>query len=274
MSSGSTPRTIRLDLAYDGTGFRGWAAQRDPAIRTVQGELTGALERILRQEVRLVVAGRTDAGVHAAGQVASFVTGSGLAPERIAAALNGALAPEVVIRRATVAPDGFDARRWAIERAYRYAIGVAPLPDPFTARFTWHRPGAPALGPMRAAARTLVGEHDFTSFCRHPGPGRSTVRELRRISVRRSGDLLELRFAADAFLHQMVRALVGTLVAVGDGKLDPGDVARILRARDRSGAPPIAPPHGLTLEHVRYGRRPQRKLSARNTGPSSTSAAP
>jgi tRNA pseudouridine38-40 synthase len=253
VSSGSAPpRTIRLDLAYDGTGFHGWARQRDPAIRTIEGELGAVLERVLRHDIRLSVAGRTDAGVHAAGQVASFATGSPVSPEKIQAAVNGGLMPEVVVRRAVVAPDGFDARFSAVAREYRYAIDVAAWPDPFTARWTWDRPGSLSLSPMRTAARMLVGEHDFASFCRHPGVGRSTVRDLRRLSIARTGERFELRFRANAFLHQMVRALVGTLVAVGEGRIEPAAVPAILRRRDRAGTPPVAPPHGLTLERVVY----------------------
>src|SRR4029077_11327077 len=158
------------------------------------------------------------------------------------------------VRRAAVAPEGFDARFSAVARVYRYAIDVGPWPDPFTARWTWHRPGAPGLARMRAAASLVVGEHDFASFCRHPGGGRSTVRHLHRLSLARTGDPLDPRGRADAVLHQMVRALVGTLVAVGEGRIAPADVEEILRRRDRSGTPPVAPPQGLTLERVVYAR--------------------
>jgi tRNA pseudouridine38-40 synthase len=138
---------------------------------------------------------------------------------------------------------------------YRYRVGVGEVPDPFTARFVWHHPCHPDLGAMRAAAGHLVGAHDFASFCRHPGPGRSTTRDLQRVSVIRVGDRLELGVRANAFLHQMVRALAGTLIAVGEGKLDPDAMPAILAARDRAAASQIAPPHGLTLERVVYGRR-------------------
>ncbi len=247
--------TLRLTLAYDGTGFHGWARQRDPSVRTVEGILREHLQRVLREPVDLSVAGRTDAGVHARGQVASFTTGSSVAPERLQRALNGALAPEVVVVDARAVPDGFDARASATSRRYVYRIRDAELPDPFTARFVWHRPGRLASTPMRAAALALVGEHDFTSFCRDPGGGRSTVRDLRRLTVRRSGETVEIRAEANAFLHQMVRSLVGTMVLVGEGKLDPAAVGAILAARDRSAAGAVAPPHGLTLERVVYGRR-------------------
>lgn len=248
-------RTVRLVLAYDGTGFRGWAAQRDRSIRTVEAELTRALEAVMAEPVKLSVAGRTDAGVHARGQVASFATTSVRRTGSIRDAVNGRLAPEVVVLDARDAPSGFDARSSATARVYRYRIDVGEVPDPFTARFVWHRSCRPDLGAMRAAAGHLVGAHDFASFCRHPGPGRSTTRDLQRVSVARVGDRLELGMRANAFLHQMVRALTGTLMAVGEGKVDPDAMPAILAARDRAAASQIAPPHGLTLERVVYGRR-------------------
>jgi tRNA pseudouridine38-40 synthase len=246
---------VRLTLAYDGTGFRGWARQRDPAIRTIEGSLTELLEQILQEPVKLSVAGRTDAGVHARGQVASFRTTSGLEPERLRRAVNGRLVPEVVVLDAVAAPDGFDARFSATAREYRYRIDERDPPDPFVARYAWSRPGRLAVAPMRAAARALVGERDFASFCRHPGADRSTVRNLTTLTVARRGELLEIRAVANAFLHQMVRSLVGTLVVVGEGRLDPGAMSGVLAARDRAAAAPQAPALGLTLERVHYGRR-------------------
>lgn len=250
-----TERTIRMLLAYDGTGFRGWAAQRDPTIRTVQRSLTEAIEPVLGHSLTLAVAGRTDAGVHARGQVASLDTMSEGAPGTIRDAINGRLAPEVVAIDVREASRGFHARFSATAREYRYRIDVGPVADPFTAAFVWHHPFAPDVVAMRRAAAHLIGEHDFTSYCRHPGPGRSTVRDLQRITVRRHGDRLELSFRANAFLHQMVRALTGTLVAVGQGTVDPDEVPGILAARDRARARQLAPARGLTLERVVYGRR-------------------
>jgi len=257
--------TIRLDLAYDGTGFRGWARQRDPAIRTVEGEVTAVIERVVLERVKLSVAGRTDAGVHARGQVASFVTASEVEPERIGDAVNGSLGPEIVVRRCRRVPDGFDARFSATSRVYRYLIDTGDVPDPFTARFVWHRPGDLSLAKIRIAARSLVGHHDFAAFCRHPGPDRSTVRDLRSVTVVRSADVLVFGFRANAFLHQMVRSLVGTLVDVGSGRIEPSAVPRILGGRHRSAAGSVAPPQGLTLERVVYGRTREGSL----TGPRS-----
>ncbi|HZB01640.1 MAG TPA: tRNA pseudouridine(38-40) synthase TruA [Actinomycetota bacterium] len=248
-------RVVRLTIAYDGTGFRGWARQRDPGIRTIEGVLTDRLETVLREPVKLSVAGRTDAGVHARAQVASFRTSSTIAPEQLRSAVNAALAPEVAVFEVSHVPAGFDARFSATGRAYAYRIHEAEAPDPFTWRYVWHRPGRLALRPMREAARALVGTHDFSSFCRRPGEGRSTVRTLRRLTVARRGDLLEVRAEAEGFLHQMVRSLVGTLVAAGEGRIEPDEIPAVLAARDRSAAGRPAPARGLTLERVTYGRR-------------------
>ncbi|MEP6758961.1 MAG: tRNA pseudouridine(38-40) synthase TruA [Actinomycetota bacterium] len=248
-------RTIRLDLAYDGTGFRGWAEQRGHPVRTVEGVLREVLPRTLGHDVRFLVAGRTDAGVHARGQVVSFITTSARRPDQIRSFVNGELAPEVVVLGASVVPEGFHARFWATAREYRYVIDTSAVSDPFRGRYEWHRPRALDVGAMRTGVRHLVGEHDFASFCRHPGAGKSTVRDLQRATVRREGERVVLGFRANAFLHQMVRAMVGTLVRVGDGKLAPEEIGRILAARDRGATATLAPARGLTLERVIYRRR-------------------
>ena len=244
---------IRLLLAYDGTSFRGWA--RQPRVRTVQGVIEEALGRMLGEVPKPSVAGRTDAGVHALGQVASFVAPGGADPERIQRGLNGILGPEVVVREAAVAPDRFNARHSATGREYVYRIRTALVPDPFTARFVWHHPGALRMVPMRRASRLLTGEHDFASFCRAPRTPASTVRRLRRLAVATSHEEVTIRAMADSFLHQMVRSIVGTLVAVGEDRIEPEAMPGILAGRDRSAAGQIAPSHGLTLVRVIYGRR-------------------
>jgi tRNA pseudouridine38-40 synthase len=244
---------VRLTLAYDGTDFRGWARQRNQ--RTVQGELEAASERILGWVPDLSVAGRTDAGVHARAQVVSFPFVDEVDPPRLQRALNAMLAPEVVVTDARSVADGFNARRSAAAREYRYRIDVGPFPDPFSARFVWHRPAELSVGSMRSAARGLVGVHDFASFCRSRKDSSSTVRRVERLTVSRRGDLIEITVRADAFLHQMVRSIVGTLVAVGEGRIDAGHIPAIIVARDRSRAGSVAPPHGLTLERVSYARR-------------------
>jgi tRNA pseudouridine38-40 synthase len=244
---------IRLDIAYDGTDFHGWA--RQPGVRTIEGVIEEALQRMLGEPARLSVAGRTDAGVHAVGQVASFAPPGDLEPDRVQRMLNGILAPEIVVLKASRAADGFDARHSATAREYRYRLDTNEIPSPFTARFVWHRPGRLSLARMRHAASLLEGEHDFASFCRTPPDRTSTVRLLRRLAVSSSKGNVEIRAVATAFLHQMVRSLVGTLVAVGEGKVEAGSIQKILAARSRAAAGPVAPPNGLTLVRVFYGRR-------------------
>ena len=241
---------VKLVLAYDGTAFRGWA--RQPRVRTVEGTLEGALARILGSRPALSVAGRTDAGVHARAQVASFDAPNGLDPSRLQRGVNGMLAPEVVVLSAARVAAGFDARHRAAAREYRYRIDLGPVPDPFTARYVWHRPGELSLTAMRRAARDLVGGHDFASFGRPSERGGPTVRRLERLSVARTGERLEITARANAFLQQMTRSLVGTVVDVGEGRIDAGSMPEVLAARDRSRAGRVAPPHGLTLERVLY----------------------
>ena len=219
----------------------------------MEGVLSEALGRALGNEPKLSVAGRTDAGVHARGQVASFVTDDAVDLERLQRSINGMLAPEVVAKYVRRAPEGFNARFSATAREYRYRIATGPWPDPFELGSSGiGRDGSVAR--MREAARPLLGEHDFASFCRRPQSG-GTVRRLERLSIARADQRVEISARANAFLHQMVRALVGTLIAVGDGRLEPGSVGEILRARDRSRTHQMAPAHGLTLERVIYGRR-------------------
>ena len=241
---------IKLVLAYDGTDFRGWAKQ--PGVRTVGGVLEDALAKVLRESPGLSVAGRTDAGVHAEGQVASFSSSGAVEPSRVQRAINGMLSPEVVVLRASVAPGSFDARRSARGREYRYRIDGAAVPNPFTARFVWHRPGDLDLKAIQRASNFLTGEHDFASFCRASKLPSSTVRILRELSLSKRGREIVITAKADSFLHQMVRSLVGTLVAVGEGKMDPASMPAILEARNRSAAGPVAPPHGLSLVRVLY----------------------
>jgi tRNA pseudouridine38-40 synthase len=243
---------VRLTLAYDGTSFRGWA--RQPGQRTIAGILETALQQVLGVIPRLSVAGRTDAGVHARGQVVSFDADL-YDLGRLQRQLNSMLGPEVVVTDARFAPSDFDARFSATAREYRYRIDTGPFADPFSARWVWHREGDLSVPRMRAAAAHLVGEHDFASFCRRPPDDSSTMRRLERLAVSRDGDRVEISARANAFLHQMVRALVGTLVVVGAGRLEPDAMASILAARDRSSSPQMAPAHGLTLERVVYGRR-------------------
>ena len=247
--------SVRLDIAYRGGGFAGWAAQ--PGMRTVQGELEGALERILGSPAPLTVAGRTDAGVHAWGQVVSFdAEAARFQPESLQRALNALLAPTIVVRAVEEAPPGFDARRSARSRLYRYTVVNTPTPNPFLAATAWWVPEPLDLRAMILGCDALIGEHDFTSFCRMP-KGEEPPSMVRRVLDARwcEAGCGELRFEieASAFCHQMVRSIAGFLVEVGAGKRKAGEIAGVLRARSRAAAgAPLAPAHGLCLWEVRY----------------------
>ena len=240
--------TYRIDLAYDGTDFHGYARQDN--VRSVQGELEAALFH-RTGEIKTVVGGRTDRGVHASGQVVSFEVDEPLDTDKMQRSLNRQLAPEVAVYTVTEAPDGFHARFSATGRRYRYRIWNAPVLDPLSARTSWHVETPLDDAAMDRAVGALVGTHDYASFCRKHG-GRTTVRELREASWTRSGDFVELLIEANAFCHQMVRSIVAISVEVGAGKLEPPDVLRILEAQDRSVARGCAPAQGLTLISVEY----------------------
>jgi tRNA pseudouridine38-40 synthase len=247
-------RVLQLTVAYDGAGFHGFAAQRDQ--RTVEGELAAALARVLQAPVELSCAGRTDAGVHAWGQVVSCRVPASCDEERVAQvprAVNGQLAPEIVVRAAALVAGDFDARHSARSRSYRYTIVNREAPDPFLARTAWWVPAPLDLALLRLGADPFIGEHDFASFCRSGPPGSTTVRRVLESRWCEVGDgVLRYDITATAFCWQMVRSIVGTLVDVGTGKLTPGDVLRILRARDRATAGRVAPPEGLCLWSVAY----------------------
>ncbi len=249
--SASGPARCRLVVAYDGTGFRGFADQ--PEVRTVGGVLARALERVLRHPVELTCAGRTDAGVHAWGQVVSFDADPGLDPWRLQASMNGLLGPEVVVREADLVESSFDARRSARWRSYRYTIVNRPAPDPFLARYAWWVPDPLDLDALHLAADPFIGEHDFAAFCRKGPEGSGTVRRV--LDSRWHGadeGVLRYEIRASSFCWQMVRSIVGTLVDVGHGRKRPGDLMGIITSRDRRTAGQMAPPHGLCLWQVGY----------------------
>lgn len=239
----------RLDLAYLGTPFHGYA--RQPAVRTVQGDLEAALAHHTGP-LETSVAGRTDKGVHASGQVASFSSDAPLDPLRVQRSLNRQLAPEIAVLALTEAPPGFHARFSAIGRTYRYLVLDREAPDPFLAATAWHYGRSLDEVAMAEAADAFVGEHDFASFCRRAGE-RSTVRHVRRAGwSRRDEGLLAFDVEASSFCHQMVRSLVALCVEVGRGRVAADRVSAILAARDRHAAKGAAPPHGLTLTGVQY----------------------
>ena len=243
-------RVYRLDIAYDGAGFRGYA--RQTGIRTVQGELETALGTLLKTEVATAVAGRTDAGVHARHQVVSFQHEDVADLDQLARSLQGLVGPEIAVRAMTAASEDFSARFSATWRRYRYRIDTRRAHDPLTRGFVWHVGRPLDLTAMRAAAAVFVGEHDFSSFCRSV-EGKSNVRMVTELSVEEDDGLIDVWAQANAFCHQMVRSLVGYLYDVGRGFSDGAKAVEILVARDRSAVATVAPAHGLTLWEVGYG---------------------
>ena len=243
---------IRMTVAYEGGGFHGFAA--NPGVRTVGGTMAEAIGAVVGHRVQLTCAGRTDAGVHAWGQVVHFDTDGGTDVERLLVSLNKMLAPAVVVREASVAPEGFDARRSATGRRYRYTVLNRPLPDPFMAGLAWHVPEPLDLRAMQLGCDPLFGEHDWSAFCRKPpAPDASLVRVVREARwLQVDEGLMRFEIEASSFWHQMVRSLVGVLVAVGRGKRRAGDVAGIIRSGTRASAGKPAAAHGLCLWEVSY----------------------
>lgn len=253
---------LRLLIQYDGGDFRGFAP--NPGVRTVGGVLADALGRRLGYPVQVTCAGRTDAGVHALGQVVSLEVADGDAsPERLAAlrkGLNRMCGPDVAVLAVERASDDFDARFSALAREYRYSIWNSPEPDVFRRRTCWHVPEPLDVGAMSDAAGMLVGEHDFASFCSRTvqvvdGTERPAPTTRRVLAVRWHAPeppLLLFDIEANSFCRQMVRSIVGTLVEMGLRRRPGDDMSRIIASRDRSAAGPVAPPHGLCLQSVSY----------------------
>lgn len=277
---------IRVDLAYDGTQYHGWATQ--PGLPTIQETVETGLTTIFRQPVVTTVAGRTDAGVHATGQVMHFDIAiplwdklAGTRPYRspdlaLVSKLNGVLAREdgaIRILSARIAPTGFDARFSPLSRSYQYRIATEP--DPLTRHFTYYHRKLLNVDLMAAEIAGLEGLHDFGSFCK-PRPGATTIRTLQHFSITTETPVLTVRLSADAFCHHMVRALVGALLCVGDGSRQPGWLRQRLAHPVRDSHMMLAPAHGLLLEKVHYpgdnqvGFRAAQTRAKRSSVPSSS----
>ena len=240
---------LKLTLEYDGGAFVGWQVQ--PNGRSVQAVLEGAIERLCGAEVRVTGAGRTDAGVHARGQVASLAARA-LPMKAWTAGLNALLPADLSCVAACEAPDGFDARRWARGKRYIYSILQTTVRSPLRRGRVWEIRRPLDVAAMRVAAEALLGSHDFSALRASNCPARTTVREIRALQIVQNGPGVEIAIEATAFLKHMVRNLVGTLVEVGHGRRSADSLPALLEGRDRQRAGPTAPPHGLVLDEVFY----------------------
>ena len=242
--------TYRLVVEYDGSRFHG--LQFQPGLRTIAGSLEAALERLFGAPIKITAAGRTDAGVHATGQVVSFSAARAFPLERLTLALNATTPGDLIVRDARIVADGFSARFDALERVYDYLILNRGFPTAVWRDRAWFVPRPIDDARFLEAAVPLVGEHDFVTFCGELPERGGTVREVRAIDLVRSDDVVRVTVRGNAFLHRMVRVVVGTLVASATGYRDVEFAGRALAARDRTAAGPTAPPHGLYLAGVRY----------------------
>lgn len=259
--------TIKATIEYDGAAYAGW--QRQPGRPTIQEAVEAAVRSIAQADIPVIAAGRTDAGVHALGQVISFTSDKPLAPDEWLRALNALLPEDISVRSVEPVADGFHARYSAVGKLYEYRILNRPCRSALERRRTWHIYGRLDLDAMREAAGHLVGRHDFSSFQGHPTDVENAVCDLRRLEIIASpspfplplqgggnrgegASLVKIEFEADRFLKQMVRAMVGTLVEVGQEKRKPEEMKKILEAKDRRAAGYTAPAQGLYLIRVDY----------------------
>ena len=247
-------RSIKLTLAYDGTAYAGWQVQ--PGQNTVQDVLETAIEKITGEQLRAIASGRTDAGVHALGQVVGFRSETHLPPDVIRRALNAELPRDIAVLDAADAADDFHPIRDAVRKRYRYVIHDGPVRDVFRRRYCWQYNSRLDAAAMSRAAQALVGKHDFSSFETTGAERKDSIRTVYELQVERGRgvqeDLITIEVEADGFLYNMVRAIVGTLVEVGRAAQDESWVAEVLAAADRRAAGPTAPPQGLFLVRVDY----------------------
>lgn len=255
-------RTLKLTIAYDGTRYAGWQIQastqhtaRGTQKPTLQGTLERVLTRILREPVRVVGSGRTDAGVHARAQVAHVRTRSTISRDRLLRSLNQLLPPDIAVTALQDVPATFHARFRAVRKRYGYRVFIGSVVPPFIRPYVHHVRAPLKVVTMRRELTALIGRHNFRAFARHGGAGRSTIRTLTTARLRREGRELHFEFAGNGFLHTMVRSMVGTVLEVGRGRLPAGTVRRMLRRGARHLAGTTAPAHGLTLMSVTYRRR-------------------
>ena len=243
-------RNIKLILEYNGTFYHGW--QKQPGFFTIQETIERNLCSLLKEQIKVTVAGRTDARVHAEGQVINFITSTSISPLAIKCALNSYLPKDIRVKKAERVPVGFDARKSALSRLYRYIIYNSVFHSPFYRNFTWHIPFPLEVDKMSEASQFLIGRHDFSSFQSQGSPTFSSIREIKKFILFKKGKFIIAYIKADGFLYKMVRNIIGTLVEVGRGKISLLKINSILEAKNRGIAGPPAPPQGLYLVRVNY----------------------
>ncbi len=244
-------KRIRLIVAYDGTNYSGWQIQKNS--NTIEAELNKALSTLTGETIEVDGASRTDAGVHADGNVAVFDTNSPIPAEKFAKALNGRLPDDIVVVKSEEVDGEWHPRFAESTKTYEYRILNRDMPDPLKRNYTAHIYGELDVRKMQEGASYLVGEHDFASFCSAGSQVKTTVREIYSVDVKRHGDEIKITVSGAGFLYNMVRIIVGTLVDVGFGKIEPSEVQKILEAEDRSVAGQTAPAQGLKLVEIKYG---------------------
>lgn len=247
-------RRIKMCLAYDGTGYAGWQVQtKQPWVKTVQGTVEEALRKITKEgDLTVTGAGRTDAGVHARGQVIHFDTESRIPIERFPLALNSVLPADIRCWHAEEVPTSFHAQYSAKAKHYSYTIDQGPVPDVFLRNYAYHFPHPLDVGAMAEAGAMLLGTHDFRSFCASGSSVKNFERTIMEFNIRQSGSIIYVNIIGDGFLYNMVRIIVGTLLEIGQGKRPPFSMKQIIEARDRGCAGPTVPAKGLCLERVIY----------------------
>lgn len=243
-------KNLKLIIEYEGTNYHGW--QRQKGALTIQGVIEDAIYAVSKERVKLISSGRTDAGVHALGQIANFHTESSLDAISWQRALNSLLPQDIVIKKTDFVPLDFHSRYSANGKVYRYVILNSPLPSVFYRNYAWHIQYPLNLRKMRKGMRYLKGTHDFSSFRAASSTSKNPIKTIKYIEMEKRMNFITIIIEADGFLHHMVRNIVGTLVEVGRGKIEPEEVKRILVLKDRRKAGPTAPPHGLYLVEVKY----------------------
>jgi len=244
---------VKLTVSYDGTDYNGWQIQTEPkGVKTIQGVIEEGLKKLTGEEIKVVAAGRTDAGVHALGQVIHFDTNSSIPVERYPKALESVLPKDIVPLKAQVVDSSFHARFSAKSKTYKYTIDLGEMPQVFMRRFAYHYPFPLDFTAMQEAAKLLIGTHDFTSFCASGSSVKDFTRTITSCHLWREEQFLHLQVSGDGFLYNMVRIMGGTLLEVGRGKIDPRQITEIIEAKNRDAAGPTLPPYGLCLMKVEY----------------------